>query len=481
MISKSEKRWNFKMRKRLVFLLIALTLLLPRPASAQDSEAVYIVQPGDNLTSIADRFGVTVDDLMAANGITNPNLLAVGQQLIIPGLEGVSGVLDTQVIGFGDSLRSLLRRTQMPLPLLRKLNRLVSPAELYVGASLIIPDQETGGMSARATPRAGESLLELSVRQDSDPWTMTALNSLSGTWDAIPGDSLYSPTGSSDPGVGGMPSAFRSAEVKTLPIKQGGTAQIIVQAGEGVILSGALVDHPLRFFPLGDGRQVALQGVHAMLEPGVYPLRLDATLPDGSAQSYEQSVLVISGNYWQEKLTVDPVTIDPAVTEPENEQIISIVTPATPQRHWQDPFRLPVPEDAQGCIKDWFGVRRDYNVGSYFSFHAGVDYGICSETNPFDIYAPAPGVVVFVGELTVRGNATIIDHGWGIYSGFWHQQETYVSIGEAVGTGQLIGKIGGTGRATGPHLHWEIWVNGVQVDPLDWLDTPIPDPVASTP
>jgi murein DD-endopeptidase MepM/ murein hydrolase activator NlpD len=82
--------------------------------------------------------------------------------------------------------------------------------------------------------------------------------------------------------------------------------------------------------------------------------------------------------------------------------------------------------------------------------------------------------VVFSEKLTVRGNATIIDHGQGIYSGFWHQEESYVSVGDLVVAGQLIGKIGGTGRVTGPHLHWEIWVNGIQVDPLDWLDTLIP-------
>ena len=462
------------MHKRLLLLLVILTLLLPRPVGAQGGGAIYIVQPGDTLSSIADRFGVTLDDLMAANSIVNANLLAVGQQLIIPGLEGVSGILDTQVIGFGDSLRSLVRRTQMPLPLLRKLNRLVSPSELYVGASLIVPDEEAGGMTAHTTLRPGESLLEASIRQGSDPWTMASLNGLASTWETVPGDSLYSPTGASDPSIGGLPPAFQQVEVKALPLKQGGTGEIIVKAADGVTLGGVLVDHPLHFFPLGNGQQVALQGVHALLEPGVYPLRLDATLTDGSTQSYEQMVLVVSGGYGQEALSVDPVTIDPAVTEPENQQILSLVTPVTDQRFWQEPFRLPVPEDARGCIKGWFGMRRDYNVGSYFGFHAGVDYGICSETKPFDIYAPAPGKVVFVGKLTVRGNATVIDHGWGIYSGFWHQEETYVSVGELVGAGQLIGKIGGTGRVTGPHLHWEVWVNGIQVDPLDWLDASIP-------
>ncbi len=461
------------MRKKALLVLTVLLLLVSRPVAAQASGPIYIVQPGDTLSSIAARFNVSLEDLMAANGITDPNLLSAGQQLIIPGLEGVTGVLDTEVIGFGDSLRGLMRRAQIPLSMLQRLNHLVSPSELFVGASLVVPQSNmNSSLPAHVTPRAGESLLEIAVRQDSDPWTLASLNELAGSWDALPGDVLYSSTGAGDQTTGGLPAALLSAEVKTLPLKQGGTAQIIVKAADGVTLGGMLIDYPLHFFPLGDGRQVALQGVYAMLEPGAYPLRLDATLPDGNTQSFEQMVLVVSGNYGQEALSVDPATIDPTVTEPEQQLIVAATAPATPQRYWQEAFRLPV--DAQACIRGWFGMRRSYNDGAYSGFHSGVDYGVCSETKPYDIYAPAPGVVVFSQLLAVRGNATIIDHGWGVYSGYWHQSESYVSVGDVVTAGQLIGQIGATGRVTGPHLHWEIWINGVQVNPLDWLDTPIP-------
>lgn len=458
------------MRKSIFLLLIAFLLLIPLPAAAQASGPIYIVQAGDTLSSIAAHFNVTLDELMAANGITNPDLLNAGQELVIPGLEGLTGILNTEVVGFGDSLRGLSRRSQMPVSLLQRLNHIISPSELYVGVSLIVPQQDgVTKLAASASAASGETLLELAVRQDSDPWTLSTLNGLSGTWEALPGDTLYSPSGSANATASGLPPAFISAEVKSLPLKQGGTAEIIVKPVDGATLTGFLVDHSLHFFDMGDGRQVALQGVHAMLDPGVYPLHLDVTLPDGSIQSYEQMVLVTSGNYLLTSLYVDPATLDPAVTEPENQKILSVVTPVTPQRYWQSPFQLPVPEDARDCTKSKFGERRSYNSGLYSGFHSGVDYGVCSEAKPFDIYAPAPGVVVFSEKLTVRGNATIIDHGQGIYSGYWHQEESYVSVGDVVTAGQLIGKIGATGRVTGPHLHWEIWVNGVQVDPLDWL------------
>ena len=475
MISRLGKPFNSKMRKSILVFLIIITLLAPQPAYAQSSGPIYIVQPGETLTSIAARFNVTLDELMAANGITNPNLLNAGQELVIPGLEGLTGILNTEVVGFGDSLRGLSRRSQVPVSLLQRLNHIISPSELYVGVSLIVPQQDGGTkLAASASAASGETLLELAVRQDSDPWTLSALNGLSGTWDALPGDILYSPSGAGNQTASGLPPAFLSAEVKSLPLKQGGTAEIIVKPVDGAILTGFLVDHSLHFFDMGDGRQVALQGVHALLDPGVYTLHRVATVADGSIQSYEQMVLVVSGNYPLYSITVNDVTtLDPAIMDPENQTILNVVTPVTPQRYWQEPFRIPV-DEAQNGITAWFGDRRSYNGGAYNSFHSGVDYGVYSTEKPFDIYAPAPGVVVFSEKLTVRGNATIIDHGQGIYSGFWHQEEVYVSVGDVVAAGQLIGKIGATGRVTGPHLHWEIWVNGVQVDPLDWLDVLIP-------
>jgi murein DD-endopeptidase MepM/ murein hydrolase activator NlpD len=130
--------------------------------------------------------------------------------------------------------------------------------------------------------------------------------------------------------------------------------------------------------------------------------------------------------------------------------------------------------DSQYCVRSGYGNRRTYNGGVLNTFHTGIDFGVCSESHPFDVYAPADGVVVFTGLKTVRGNATIIDHGWGVFSGLYHQEEIYVKAGDHVTAGQLIGKIGATGRVTGAHLHWDLWVNGIQVNPLLWLDKAFP-------
>jgi murein DD-endopeptidase MepM/ murein hydrolase activator NlpD len=466
------------MRKTLSILLsfIIVSAFFVQPASAQSSGPVYIVQSGDTLSYIASRFNVTLDELETANPGVDPNTLAPGQELVIPGLEGVTGVLDTEIISFGDSLRSLSRRTQVSDEQLIRLNRLVSPTELYVGTSLIIPTQENqSSLNTRFAASSGESLLELAVKENSDPWTLTSLNKLDGTWETIPGDILYSPSGNTEGNATGLPSAFESASISPLPMVQGATEVIRARTQSGVSLAGILVDKPLHFAE-DNGGQVALQGVQAMLEPGVYPLRLEATLPDGSRQSFEQMVLVTSGNYPNEDILLnDPSTIDPAVTEPEMQNILSITSPFTPTKYWSGIFSSPAVDPS--CFTSRYGTRRTYKVSNSDievpGFHSGLDF--CGGEG-LQITAPAAGRVVFSAPLTVRGNATIIDHGWGVYSGFWHQSQTFVNVGDTVEPGQVIGLVGGTGRVTGAHLHWDLWVNGVQVNPLEWLNQEYPPP-----
>lgn len=469
------------MIKRVFLAILLLALLLPfGAAQAQDSTPssgpVYIVQPGDSMSLIASRFGVTLADLMAANNISDPNNLAAGAKLIIPGLEGISGVLTTEILNYGETLHSLSRRNRVPESFLRKLNHITSPSELYAGMGVILPQQENfTPLQYRVSLAQGETLLEAAIRADSNPWTLKTINELPGTWAALPGDILYSLTGASETGqANGMPSAFASVRVTPLPMTQGGTSKVVIQTQPGVSLGGMLVDMPLHFFPQDDGSYATLQGIHAMLTPGPYPLRLEATLPDGTRQAYEQMVVVQSGFYPNDPLLlVEPETIDPAVTEPEMQKIIELTRPATPTRYWQGIFQSPAyfPD----CFTSRYGNRRTY-IGSgtgqeYYSFHSGVDF--CGGAG-LPILAPADGVIVFADFLTVRGNATLIDHGWGIYSGFWHQSEIKVTVGQTVRKGELIGLVGGTGRVTGAHLHWEVWANGIQVNPMDWLNQAFP-------
>ena len=314
-----------------------------------------------------------------------------------------------------------------------------------------------------------QSLLELSILNNTDPWTILTNNQLNSSSDILPGDVLRLP-GEEDAGPGGLSPVITSVSISTLI--QGETAEIQIEGAEGLTLQGTLMERRLNFSTRPDGNYVALQGVHAMAEPGLYPLKLQVTSPDQSSFWFSQDVLVYAGDFlYDVPLSVDPATLDPEVTSPEDSEWYGLASQLSPDKLWQGIFTLPVEPVFAECYASRFGSRRSYNGSDYKYYHTGVDY--CGQVGD-PIYAAASGVVVFAGPLTVRGNATMIDHGWGVYSAYMHQSEILVNVGDHVEQGQLIGRVGNTGRVEGPHLHFEILVGGVQVNPLEWLDKVFP-------
>jgi murein DD-endopeptidase MepM/ murein hydrolase activator NlpD len=479
----------YRFRKLLPGLLLALALLFQaslgvKPGAAQQNEGgpVYVVQPGDSLWSIAARFRVSVDDLASINNITNPGALGAGARLVIPGLDGIQGELTTREVAFGETLYSLSKQHNIPIDTLIHLNHITSPAELYAGATLVmLKDNATALPTHRALLAEGQSLLELAVAQGVSPYSYVLANDLPATWAALPGQVLLRPGTGASPGTGAtaesesspgaLPEVISSVALTPTVLIQGKAAAIEVAGQESMSLGGSLTGHELHFFPQGSD-YVSLQGIHAMTEPGLYTLVLSGTLPSeapyfGARFAFAQAVLVEAGGYpFDPVLTVSPETIDPAVTRPEDAEWAALTAPATPEKLWTGLFQSPALPPYNDCWPSRYGSRRSYNGSAYIYFHSGLDF--CGGVGN-DIVAPATGKVVFAGPLTVRGNATVIDHGWGIYSAYLHQSEILVRAGDLVQPGQVIGKVGGTGRVTGPHLHWEVWAGGVQVDPMDWL------------
>ncbi len=462
---------NFRLTTAVISVIVFLVCTNPVFAQDQPGGPTYIIQPGDTLGVIADKFSVSVDDIITVNKIENPNILTAGQQIIIPGLEGVTGNLTAEEIPLGANLTSLSVQHQFPLTMLTKLNKVTSPQEIYAGSSLILPVSDQAGLKNVQSIKSGEPLLESAIQLKLNPWLVAMQNNLDQTWQAIPARPLYYSQNSTDPVQQSSSLPFLSAlQFDELPIVQGHTIKISAAGEPGLQISGKLAGNNLQFFPVQEGLYVALQGINAMTEPGLTAFELTVTKSDSSSFQFSQMVYVQSGFYPEDPpLSVDPETIDPAYTKPEEDTVRQLTSPITPQQLWTGIFRDPVDEPA--CYKSVFGVRRSYNGGQYTGFHGGLDYGVCANLN---IYAPAAGTVVFTGPLTAMGNATFIDHGHGIYTGYGHQSEIKVVVGDHVEPGQLIGLIGATGRVTGPHLHWEVWANGVRVNPVQWLEKTYP-------
>ena len=451
-----------------VFFAAGAFFLQPAAALDQETVAEYVVQPGDTLSKIATRFGIDTAELTEANNISNPNQLFVGDVLVLPGVNWFSGRLDVVDIPVGETFRSMRRRYHLDAEVIGRAGGILNPDQLYAGYPLLMPTNVGEDMdAARAAIASGESLLDVAARSGANPWEMAAANQLDGLWSAMQGDVLLLP-GTNQPGPGALPSPL-SLEVTHGDFVQGHTTVLKISAGGIPLeLGGEFIGHQLTFHQM-DADYYALQGVHALTEPGPYLLTLTGKTGEGDEFEFSQMVYVADGGYDNEKLTVDLRYLDYEVNEAENAFVASMTAPVTPEKLWQGYFVKPTPFDIYFTAV--FGTRRTYTGSDFTSFHGGVDFGGADG----EVICAANGKVVFSGELEIRGNATIIDHGWGIYTAYYHQSETFVQAGDIVQEGQIIGRIGNTGRSTGAHLHWEVWAGGVLVEPYyDWLLTQFP-------
>ena len=203
-----------------------------------------------------------------------------------------------------------------------------------------------------------------------------------------------------------------------------------------------------------DGKEKALP-LSVVYTENEQELRKDFTLP------------VIPKDYPVQTLKVDSKFVDLSEKDArraavERKRNAEITARHTLDRMWELPLVRPVP----GKISSLFGVRRVFN-GQPRNSHRGLDFR-AAEGDP--IYAVADGTVALAENQFFAGNVAYVDHGLGFFSVYMHMSKINVAEGDKVTRGQLIGKIGSTGRATGPHLHLSLMVHGTGADPLPLLE-----------
>lgn len=420
----------------------------------------HIVAPGETLFSIARRYGITVEAITHANGIPDPRQIYAGQRLLIPSALGPVETWKTHVVRPGETLQGIARQYGVDWRRIALANSLINPSLLTAGRVLRIPGSPAQARSgALYVVQPGETFTHLALRVGASLWDLLEANwnghpplDLPGMWVLVPG---VRPSW--------MPAPFQAIDVYPLPARQGDTLLIAVRTDRPVSLQGTLFDRPVRFTE-ENGVYYALVGIHAFTDPGVYELTLTATDGTGATAAVGVEVTVVEGTYGYERIDVPPGRanlLDPQVIAAERERLQQVRSLFTPQRYWNGPFRLPV----EAAISSVFGTRRSYNGGPYNSYHEGVDFDIGAGAA---VHAPADGIVVLAEPLAVRGNAVVIDHGWGILTGYWHLSRIEVTVGQPVRTGDVIGRVGNTGLSTGAHLHWDFWVGGINVDGLRW-------------
>jgi murein DD-endopeptidase MepM/ murein hydrolase activator NlpD len=252
-------------------------------------------------------------------------------------------------------------------------------------------------------------------------------------------------------------------EVRPAEIPQGGTATVILN----IPAASGTVSFQGRQYPLASSgdRRWAIIGTGAFTRPGAVPVTVTFTLPGQTQASEAVSVQVTDAAYPLERITLDPKTaalLAPDIIQAELAQRAAIYGNFTTERLWTGPFLRP----STAAIGDIYGMARSYNGAPATDYHRGTDFtGQTGEP----VVASAAGRVVYAGELKVRGNSVIVDHGLGIFTAYHHFSRMDLAHGAVVSPGQQLGLIGSTGLVTGPHLHWEVVVRGVEVDGRAWL------------
>ncbi len=250
---------------------------------------------------------------------------------------------------------------------------------------------------------------------------------------------------------------------------QGTLFTLRLSAADALIagVQGSAAGEPLHFHREADGSFTALAGVP--IDAGgelLVPLQIQRL--DGGSETLELRVPVAAGQYRMEKLTVaprfgrepDPELSARIAAEAERAREVSRRSHETP-RLWEGEFLRPRP----GRITSGFGNGREFN-GQVQSRHMGTDFaGAVGEP----VRAAARGVVALVDSFYLGGNVVYLDHGAGLVTAYLHLSRAEVAAGDTVEAGQLIGRVGATGRVTGPHLHWIVRYGSITVDPLSLL------------
>jgi murein DD-endopeptidase MepM/ murein hydrolase activator NlpD len=215
----------------------------------------------------------------------------------------------------------------------------------------------------------------------------------------------------------------------------------------------------------GDGANhwQALIGLDLETVPGVYPVSVYGSEGHAPLRTYDLGVT--AKLFATRQLRVAPSFVEPGAADLERiardatalEAIFGSVAP----RLWNGPFVAPVAARPTSN----FGTRSIFN-GQPRAPHAGVDF---SREAGAPVVAPGAGRIVLAADLFFTGKTVVIDHGAGLLSLLAHLSAITVARDDIVERGVLVGRVGATGRATGPHLHWSVRLNGARVDPLSLL------------
>jgi murein DD-endopeptidase MepM/ murein hydrolase activator NlpD len=249
----------------------------------------------------------------------------------------------------------------------------------------------------------------------------------------------------------------------------------VVEADRAAKVSGTFLGRAIPFFPDPSHEEpvgyVGLLGLDLQQRPGIHTLSVEVT-----SQGHRRRVLfrvqVGKGTFPIQHLTLprEKVDLDEASLarwKAEQQQVREALATDSLERHWESRFLEPV----QGVQTGVFGSVRVLN-GQPRNPHNGIDIAAPLGT---EVRASSEAVVRLTVDHLLSGKGVYLDHGLGLYTMYFHLSEVLVEEGEVVRVGQAVGRIGASGRASGPHLHWGAKLNGARINPEALLALFIPN------
>lgn len=220
---------------------------------------------------------------------------------------------------------------------------------------------------------------------------------------------------------------------------------------------------PVPFFEIRPGVWEAMVPIDPLQAPGAAGL----TVTDKTTGRvvYTTTLLVQSAQFPKQWIRVSKQTAGLQPQAGELEAIKAFKSTVSPTRFWAEPLQKPVPD----CMNSPFAVRRIYNGVDSGDYHKGVDQKAPAGR---PVKAIAGGVVKIARFYQLHGGTVGVDHGQGLTSIYIHQSKILVKPGQVVTAGQTLGRVGSTGFAAGPHLHWGLYAYGVPINPTQWLVLP---------
>ena len=244
--------------------------------------------------------------------------------------------------------------------------------------------------------------------------------------------------------------------VKPASIPLGETVRLRCEAPAA---TARLNGRTVRLFKQDGGDWQGLMPVAVADTPGTYPVEF---LAEDGTKLASVSLTIRKTVFPSQNVTLAPQIEALRSTTEEMQTLTAFRDSVSDIKYWQDPLVAPLP----GCVISPFGVKRLHNGKATGEFHMGIDQR-GAEGAP--IIAVAAGVVKIVQPFNVLGGTVAIDHGQGLETMYLHMSKLNVELGAHVNKGDVIGYVGATGRANGPHLHWVVYVNGVAVNPQQWV------------